>query len=304
MERRVRNRRQYSSRRVRHGHERTVSLCSSRTWTKSPFLLSGTKVQDGSCKMMITTVGMRTQWGKLMATLSEGGDDETPLQVKLNGVETIIGKIGLFFAVVTFAVLFRGLVGRKIAEGSYWSWNGDEALELLEFFAIAVTIVVVAVPEGLPLAVTLSLAFAMKKLMNDRALVRHLAACETMGSATTICSDKTGTLTTNHMTVVKSCVGMKVRDVGSVSDSLPGADLLVQSIFANTGGEVVIGQDGKREILGSPTETALLEFALSSLAGDFQAERRSTKIVKVEPFNSTKKRMSVVVELPGDNAGI
>ena len=72
---------------------------------ENPFLLSGTKVQDGSCKMIVTTVGMRTQWGKLMATLSEGGDDETPLQVKLNGVATIIGKIGLFFAVVTFAVL-------------------------------------------------------------------------------------------------------------------------------------------------------------------------------------------------------
>ena len=72
---------------------------------ENPFLLSGTMVQDGSCKMMVTTVGMRTLWGKLMTTLSEGGDDETPLQVKLNGVATIIGKIGLFFAIVTFAVL-------------------------------------------------------------------------------------------------------------------------------------------------------------------------------------------------------
>ncbi|KAF1874105.1 hypothetical protein Lal_00041549, partial [Lupinus albus] len=115
-----------------------------------------------------------------------GGDDETPLQVKLNGVATIIGKIGLFFAVVTFAVLVKGLMSRKIREGRFWWWSGDDAIEMLEFFAIAVTIVVVAVPEGLPLAVTLSLAFAMKKMMNDKALVRHLAACGTMGSATTI----------------------------------------------------------------------------------------------------------------------
>ena len=273
--------------------------------SENPFLLSGTKVQDGSCKMLVTTVGMRTQWGKLMATLSEGGDDETPLQVKLNGVATIIGKIGLFFAVVTFAVLVQGLVSRKLQEGRLWSWSGDDALEMLEFFAVAVTIVVVAVPEGLPLAVTLSLAFAMKKMMNDKALVRHLAACETMGSATTICSDKTGTLTTNHMTVVKTCICMNKKEVSSnkastLCSELPDSamKLLLQSIFNNTGGEVVVNKDGKHEILGTPTETAILEFGLS-LGGDFQGERQACKLVKVEPFNSTKKKMSVVVELPG-----
>ncbi|XP_059631146.1 calcium-transporting ATPase 1 [Cornus florida] len=271
----------------------------------NPFLLSGTKVQDGSCKMLVTTVGMRTQWGKLLATLSEGGDDETPLQVKLNGVATIIGKIGLFFAVVTFAVMVQGLFSRKLQEGSHWSWSGDEALEMLEYFAVAVTIVVVAVPEGLPLAVTLSLAFAMKKMMNDKALVRHLAACETMGSATSICSDKTGTLTTNHMTVVKAYIGGKIKDLSSsteissvcsgISDSV--RKMLLQSIFNNTGGEVVKNQDNKIEILGTPTETALLEFGLL-LGGDFNAERQESKIVKVEPFNSVKKRMGVIIELP------
>lgn len=272
---------------------------------ENPFLLSGTKVQDGSCKMMITTVGMRTQWGKLMATLSEGGDDETPLQVKLNGVATIIGKIGLFFAIVTFAVLVQGLMSRKWQDGTYLRWSGDEALEMLEFFAVAVTIVVVAVPEGLPLAVTLSLAFAMKKMMNDKALVRHLAACETMGSSTCICSDKTGTLTTNHMTVVKSCISMNVKDVTKSTDAaslcseLPNSTvkLLLQSIFNNTGGEVVVNKDGKSEILGTPTDTALLEFGLS-LGGNFQAERQASKLIKVEPFNSVKKRMGVVLALP------
>ena len=273
---------------------------------ENPFLLSGTKVQDGSCKMLVTTVGMRTQWGKLMATLSEGGDDETPLQVKLNGVATIIGKIGLIFAVITFAVLTESLFRRKISDGTYLSWTGDDALELLEFFAIAVTIVVVAVPEGLPLAVTLSLAFAMKKMMNDKALVRHLAACETMGSATSICSDKTGTLTTNHMTVVKACICSKIKDVDGASDTkslfseLPDSVMMMlsQSIFNNTGSDVVINQDGKREILGTPTETAILEFGLS-LGGDFSAVRQASTLVKVEPFNSAKKRMGVVIQLPG-----
>ncbi|KAJ8541191.1 hypothetical protein K7X08_002007 [Anisodus acutangulus] len=273
---------------------------------ENPFLLSGTKVRDGSCKMLITTVGMRTQWGKLMATLSGGGDDETPLQVKLNGVATIIGKIGLFFAVITFAVLVQGLYSRKLGEGSHWSWSMDDTQEMLEYFAIAVTIVVVAVPEGLPLAVTLSLAFAMKKMMNDKALVRHLAACETMGSATTICSDKTGTLTTNHMTVVKACICGKIVETESSKDSSnicsevssSALRILIQSIFNNTGGEIVKNEDGKIEILGTPTETALLEFGLL-LGGNFQEERQSSTLVKVEPFNSTKKRMGVVIELPG-----
>ncbi|KAI0501520.1 hypothetical protein KFK09_016465 [Dendrobium nobile] len=270
----------------------------------NPFLLSGTKVLDGSCKMLITTVGMRTQWGKLMATLCEGGDDETPLQVKLNGVATIIGKIGLFFAVVTFAVLSQRLLTIKYQEGQYFSWSGDDALEMLEYFAIAVTIVVVAVPEGLPLAVTLSLAFAMKKMMNDKALVRHLAACETMGSATSICSDKTGTLTTNHMTVVKVCICENIHELNnsqkdiSIRSLFPDSAVkaILESLFNNTSGEVVINQNGKLEILGSPTETALLEFGLS-LGGNFPAVRQQTKLIKVEPFNSTKKRMGVVLQL-------
>ncbi|XP_051117821.1 calcium-transporting ATPase 2, plasma membrane-type-like [Andrographis paniculata] len=271
-----------------------------------PFLMSGTKVQDGSCKMMVTTVGMRTQWGKLLATLSEGGEDETPLQVKLNGVATFIGKIGIVFALVTFAVLVQRIFASKWQAGMMLSWSGDDALELLEYFAIAVTIVVVAVPEGLPLAVTLSLAFAMKKMMNDKALVRHLAACETMGSATSICSDKTGTLTTNHMTVVKSCVCMKVKELtepesgSTLHSELPKSvvEILMQSIFNNTAGEVVVNKDGKREILGTPTEAAILEFGMS-LGGNFHVERRKSKLVKVEPFNSTKKRMGVVLELHG-----
>ncbi|WOL16948.1 hypothetical protein Cni_G25736 [Canna indica] len=274
--------------------------------TDNPFLLSGTKVQDGTGKMLVTTVGMRSQWGKLMATLSEGGDDETPLQVKLNGVATIIGKIGLVFAVVTFAVLAQGLFMRKFQEGSYLRWSADDALELLEYFAVGVTIVVVAVPEGLPLAVTLSLAFAMKKMMNDRALVRHLAACETMGSSTSICSDKTGTLTTNHMTVVKACICGNIMEINNHEESkaicsqLPDVALkiLLESIFTNTGGDVVINQSGKLEILGTPTETALLEFGFL-LGGDFQVVRQESKIVKVEPFNSEKKRMGVVLQIPG-----
>ncbi|XVF24241.1 hypothetical protein REPUB_Repub13aG0110700 [Reevesia pubescens] len=269
-----------------------------------PFLLSGTKVQDGSAKMLVTTVGMRTEWGSLMITLSEGGEDETPLQVKLNGVATVIGKIGLVFAVLTFLVLTTRFVVTKALHGEIKNWSVSDALNLLNFFAIAVTIIVVAVPEGLPLAVTLSLAFAMKKLMSDKALVRHLSACETMGSATSICTDKTGTLTTNHMVVNKiwTC-GRTIKIEGNKSEdvlrsSIAGGilNILLQSIFQNTAAEVVKGKDGKNNVLGSPTETAILEFGLL-LGGDFKIHRKESEILKVEPFNSVKKKMSVLVSI-------
>lgn len=274
----------------------------SQEW---PFLLSGTKVQDGSGKMLVTSVGMRTEWGRLMDTLSEGGDDETPLQVKLQGVATIIGKIGLAFAILTFLVLTSRFSIEKAVDTGISHWSSNDALKLVNFFAIAVTIVVVAVPEGLPLAVTLSLAFAMKKLMNDKALVRCLSACETMGSASSICTDKTGTLTTNHMIVERIWMCNETKLIkGSDSDgklrssmSKELHSIVLQSIFQNTGSEVVKGKDGKTNILGTPTETALLEFGLL-LGGDFKVHHKESDIVKVEPFNSVKKKMSVLVKRP------
>lgn len=274
-------------------------------YEKRPFLLAGAKVQDGSGKMLVTTVGMRTEWGKLMETLSECGDEETPLQVKLNGVATVIGKIGLCFAVLTFLVLTIRFLVEKGLRNEFTTWSSSDALLLLNYFATAVTIIVVAVPEGLPLAVTLSLAFAMKKLMDDKALVRHLSACETMGSATCICTDKTGTLTTNHMVVSKIWISGKSNEVDArehkgtldtfISEHV--LSILLQAIFNNTGSEVVNDKDGKRSILGSPTESAILEYGLL-LGGDFEEQRQVCKTLKVEPFNSEKKKMSVLVSLP------
>jgi len=273
---------------------------------QKPFLLSGTTVQDGSGKMLITSVGVRTEWGRLMDTLNEGGDDETPLQVKLNGVATIIGKIGLGFALLTFMVLTSRFLWWKISHHEITKWSLEDASNLLNFFATAVIIIVVAVPEGLPLAVTLSLAFAMKKLMNNKALVRHLSACETMGSAGCICTDKTGTLTTNHMVVDKIwiCGQTKAIKSGNSENVLKPLiseqkfDLLLQSIFQNTGSEIVKGLDGKNKIMGTPTESALLEFGLL-LGGDSKFYNDKYEVVKVEPFNSVRKKMSVLVALPG-----
>ncbi|BBN70273.1 ATPase E1-E2 type family protein / haloacid dehalogenase-like hydrolase family protein [Prunus dulcis] len=241
--------------------------------------------------------------GKIDGNSSERGEDETPLQLKLNGVATIIGKIGLTFVVLTFLVLAVRFLVEKILNNEITDWSSTDAVILLNYFAIALTIIVVAVPEGLPLAVTLSLAFAMKKLMDDRALVRHLSACETMGSTSCICTDKTGTLTTNHMVVNKIWICEKPLDVKGneskeiLSSEISGASsILLQVIFQNTSSEV-IKEDGRTSILGTPTESALLEFGLL-LGGDFDAVRGEVNILKVEPFNSVRKKMSVLVAHP------
>ncbi|KAK9664382.1 hypothetical protein RND81_14G037600 [Saponaria officinalis] len=266
-----------------------------------PFLLSGTKVQDGSATMLVTAVGMKTEWGHLMETLSEGGEDETPLQVKLNGVATIIGKIGLVFAVLTFLVLSVRFGVDKMINNEIAHWSSGDAMTLLNYFATAVTIIVVAVPEGLPLAVTLSLAFAMKKLMSDKALVRHLSACETMGSATTICTDKTGTLTTNRMIVDKLWLSGRDKVIRANDVILETTDnvlsILSEVIFLNTAAEVVKDHDGNTSILGQPTETALLKLGMS-MKSDFDTFRKQYEIKNVEPFSSVRKNMSVLVALP------
>ncbi|KAJ3676208.1 hypothetical protein LUZ60_003620 [Juncus effusus] len=282
------------------GESEPVFICE-----KSPFLLGGTKVQDGSGKMIVTAVGMRTEWGHIMETLSQGGEDETPLQVKLNGVATIIGKIGLVFAILTFLVLMGRFLTNKMINSTLTSWSINDALIILNYFAIAITIIVVAVPEGLPLAVTLSLAFAMKKLMDEKALVRHLSACETMGSTTCICTDKTGTLTTNHMVVDKFwlCQNFKsfpfkaaLKDLKeNLSDNV--ISILYEGITENSGSEVVRKQDGMKNVMGTPTESALLEFGLE-MEEFLQIQPKETKKLKVEPFNSNKKKMSTIISLP------
>jgi Ca2+-transporting ATPase len=171
-------------------------------------------------------------------------------------------------------------------------------LAIVNYFAIAVTIIVVAVPEGLPLAVTLTLAFAMKKMMLDKALVRHLSACETMGSATTICSDKTGTLTTNKMTVTKAWVAGKLREVGNIKSDLSRKcfEILLEGMFLNTGGDISENNDGSPpSVLGTPTESAILRFGLA-MGGNFKQCCSKGEMVKMEAFNSARKAMGIVVK--------
>ncbi|KAI9084488.1 hypothetical protein K1719_033476 [Acacia pycnantha] len=272
---------------------------------KAPFLMSGCKVADGVGVMLVTGVGINTEWGLLMASISEDTGEETPLQVRLNGVATFIGMIGLTVAVVVLAVLLgRYFSGNKKDEnGNVEFVPGQTSISsaidgVVEVFTIAVTIVVVAVPEGLPLAVTLTLAYSMRKMMVDKALVRRLSACETMGCATTICSDKTGTLTLNQMTVVEACVARKKLNSPDDSSKLNPEvlSLIKEGVAQNTTGTVFVPKDGgETEVSGSPTEKAILSWAVK-LGMDFGRIRSSSAVLHVFPFNSEKKRGGVLLK--------
>ncbi|XP_059302945.1 calcium-transporting ATPase 9, plasma membrane-type isoform X2 [Lycium ferocissimum] len=262
---------------------------------KAPFLMAGCKV---------TGVGINTEWGLLMASISEDSGEETPLQVRLNGVATFIGIVGLVVALFVLIVLIcRFFTGNsKNPDGTTQFVRGQTSVSktmdgVVHIITAAVTIVVVAVPEGLPLAVTLTLAYSMKKMMADKALVRRLSACETMGSATTICSDKTGTLTLNQMTVVEAYIGEKKLDSPEDGSQLHSAvsSLLDEGITQNTSGSVFTSKDGKGiEVSGSPTEKAILSWGVK-IGMKFDVVRSESIVLHVSPFNSTKKRGGVAI---------
>ncbi|KAL7586630.1 hypothetical protein Lser_V15G38720 [Lactuca serriola] len=273
---------------------------------KKPFLFAGTIVQDGSATMLVTAVGVKTEWGKLMETLNKGEDKITRvLQIKVKDVSTIIEKIGWVFSMLTFFVLtVRFLVG-KAMRNEFSSWSSNDAMSMLGHFTTAVTIIVATVTKGIPLALTLTLAFAMNKLRNVNARVTNPSACEAMCFCTCICTDMTGTLTTNRMFVDKIFVSGETKDARDsggrvlslgLSDSV--SSVLLQGIFKCTGSEVVDDESGKTSILGTPTETAILQYGLD-LGGDFNAIDSDIRMLKINSFNSTQKKMSVIVSLPG-----
>ncbi|XP_003573930.1 calcium-transporting ATPase 7, plasma membrane-type [Brachypodium distachyon] len=271
---------------------------------KNPFLASGVKVVDGYGRMLVTAVGTDTAWGEMMGTLTKEPTDPTPLQERLERLTSAIGKIGVVVAVLVFIVLtarhFTGSTkdeqGKPIFDKGRVTFNAVFS-GLVGIFQQAVTIIVVAIPEGLPLAVTLTLAFSMKRMVREHALVRRLSACETMGSVTAICTDKTGTLTLNQMKVTEFWVGTeqpKAPVARAVAGSVVG--LLCQGAGLNTTGSVYKPDNvSPPEISGSPTEKALLSWAVEELGMDAHALKRSCEVVQVEAFNSDKKRSGVMV---------
>ncbi|KAL6750480.1 plasma membrane calcium-transporting ATPase [Haematococcus lacustris] len=265
-----------------------------KTVEQDPWCRSGTSVNEGSGHMLVTAVGPNSEWGKTMALVSEAGDDMTPLQEQLAALATKISKAGVSVALVCFlALLIKWLVETGGGDKDKINENGP-----LQFLLYAITITVVSIPEGLPLAVTLTLAYSMKKMMRDNNFVRVLSACETMGGATAICSDKTGTLTENRMTVVEGWFSGKMHpSVPSPTELSPDfLELLKANCAMNNKAFLVEQPGGNVDFVGNRTECALLVM-LKKLGIDYTAvrEQMQSSQVKLFGFSSARKMASVLL---------
>ncbi|KAI9208398.1 uncharacterized protein BJ171DRAFT_239281 [Polychytrium aggregatum] len=284
----------------------------------APFLFSGCQVSEGSGLMLVALVGPRSSGGQIQELLSEAQNQETVLQEKLKVVAILIGKIGVAAGILTFLGLTTrwainwatGLPTHGTCGSASTSYATIARIQsLAEYFVIGITVVVVAVPEGLPMAVTISLAFSMFKMMQDKCFVRHLDASETMGEATCICTDKTGTLTENRMTVVKVMIGdYTINGEGSGDASAAPftkstfsfrlRSFLAEAISTNSTCFIKYNEGtGQPIFVGPATEGALLIF-LSKLGIDYAHIREQTKKIDngIWNFSSERKRMSTLVK--------
>ncbi|KAL1898357.1 plasma membrane calcium [Ceratocystis pirilliformis] len=274
-----------------------------------PFIQSGARIMEGVGTFMCTSTGVYSSYGRTLMSLNED-IEMTPLQGKLNVIATYIAKIGGAAGLLLFITLFIKFLANLPGSDKTPSEKGEQFLDI---FIVVVTIIVVAVPEGLPLAVTLALAFATTRMLKDNNLVRHLKACEVMGNATAICSDKTGTLTQNKMQVVAATIGTSSRfgkddnseilpQTFASSLSEPVKKLLVDSFALNSTafeGEV----EGKPGFIGSKTETALLILGRDYFGmGDVAQERDNAKVLQIIPFDSGRKCMGAIVQTPSGGA--
>lgn len=267
---------------------------------KDCFLLSSSLLTEGEeCHVVAIGIGPNSQWGKIKAQLVTESVN-TPLQDKLEIMTEKIGYVGMGSAVGTFIALVVSIWARH---------HGDDVKGgFIEAFIVAVTIVVVAIPEGLPVAVTIALAYSTGKMYEDNCLIRVLAACETMGNATNICSDKTGTLTQNRMTVVEGWFANQAfTDVERTKDCHPTVKtVLAQQIAVNRSAYLVYQTpDGKLldrpNIIGNKTEGALIEM-ISSWGFNYEAVKKEVfsdaNHDHIFSFNSAKKRSTAVVHRP------
>ncbi|KAL0095154.1 PMCA-type calcium-translocating P-type ATPase [Phycomyces blakesleeanus] len=275
-----------------------------------PFIISGSKVLEGSCTYLVTAIGQNSYYGRTMMAL-RSEPETTPLQEKLNGLADMIAKLGSAAGILMLIVLLiRYFVGWK--EGIP-SQATTIVMDIMKILIVVVTIVVVAVPEGLPLAVTLALAYATQRMLKDNNLVRVLAACETMGNATTVCSDKTGTLTQNKMTVVAGTLGVSFRfvekstepraditEIAALPQKVPFVvlNILHQSIALNSSAFETTDDKGETQFVGNKTETALLAFSRATGSKPYDALRNSLPVEQMFPFSSERKAMAVVIRIP------
>lgn len=299
-----------------------------------PFIQSGATVQEGVGTFLVTGTGIHSSYGTTLMSMNE--DPEiTPLQSKLNVIAEYIAKLGGAAGLLLFVVLFIKFLAQL--PNMHENTPAEKGQVFLKIFIVVVTIIVVAVPEGLPLAVTLALSFATTRMLKDNNLVRQLKACEIMGNATAICSDKTGTLTQNKMQVVAGTVSTSHRfgirtellsqsqqendneesqvqaavnsPILEEQDELTAGELtgllcsevkkLVRDSIALNSTAFEGEIDGKNTFIGSKTETALLIFAKEHLGmGPVAEERSNAKVEQLFPFDSGRKCMGVAIRLP------
>ena len=243
-------------------------------------VLRSSMVMNGRGEFVVTAVGDATEIGKVAKKSTEQTSVETPLHMQLDKLAKMISKVG---SVVSVAAFFIFLIHDILTNPA---WGGKDyfymAEIVLKYFMMAVTLIVMAVPEGLPMAITLSLALNMRRMLKSNNLVRKLHACETMGAVTVICTDKTGTLTQNKMQV--SALELKLGDEA----------LLDTAIALNSTAEL---NDGKP--IGNPTESALLLW-LDAQGKDYEELRKQVNVLKQLPFSTERKMMATLAEVDGE----
>ncbi len=243
-------------------------------------ILRSTMVMNGRGEFVVTAVGDATEIGKVAKKSTEQTSVETPLHMQLDKLAKRISKVG---SVVSVTAFFIFLIHDILTNPA---WGGKDyfymAEIVLKYFMMAVTLIVMAVPEGLPMAITLSLALNMRRMLKSNNLVRKLHACETMGAVTVICTDKTGTLTQNKMQV--SALELKQGDEA----------LLDTAIALNSTAEL---NDGKP--IGNPTESALLLW-LDAQGKDYEELRKQVNVLKQLPFSTERKMMATLAEVDGE----
>ena len=254
----------------------------------SNMVMRGTTVVDGHGVMKVELVGDATGYGKVYEGSQIESDIETPLQIQLKGLAAVISKGGYTVAGLTFIALLI-----KLLLGSSGIPVMDLISHILNIFMIAVTLIVVSVPEGLPMSVTLSLALSMNRMLKTNNLVRKMHACETMGATTVICTDKTGTLTQNQMQVYQTnFYNLKDQKLGD--DEL--SNLIKEGISANSTAFLDFSEE-KVKTLGNPTEAALLLW-LNSQQQNYLTLREEAPVMDQLTFSTERKYMATVVKSP------
>ncbi|EGR33929.1 hypothetical protein IMG5_030810 [Ichthyophthirius multifiliis] len=264
----------------------------------TPLMMSGTNIIEGEGIMLVIVVGPNSTQGKIDEILLTQDDSKSPLQEKLETIADHIGQFGLYSAIAILIILLIRFTIERIEQNN-WD-HSKHWMELITFFILGITVIVVAIPEGLPLAVTLSLAFSTQKMLKDKNLVRKMQACETMGGANNICSDKTGTLTQNMMYLTTLWnYGDKLIELNTEKDTKCDLENYIpkeaQEVF------LLCTAQNSNAVLepkpqGDATELAIIKF-LNKCNIDFEQFRKKNKELQYFPFSSQRKRMSKIVEI-------